>query len=491
VLSLSKSNTETEAVVSGILDGFSNVAKKAIFGSGSKYAYRIDRAERVLKLIGEIRLDEAFTPLTEFFASYWESYASKELAVVLRQFPAVERALYGLETTLEGNRRYRDHYIHSFCNFMFGCQILAASLDSAEQPVQKETLSRGWKVEDEPESIPFRSGQLYSGFERVFFLWKLMTHFQDIGVPGEHHRHITHYLSEFFGRLGFRLGNEALQTDDYVQAQLPYYAQCLACLHRSGIRNENGLYARSTERDETLYRAALVSFDHRHHAAIGAVCLLRWLEHRFQEQDPEANYRGPELYADYIRNVLECDITRASLCILLHGLDHERFPNLYPVDFDRLPLTWLAILCDELQEFLRPEGIDLRLIAPVLGWPQIEKASFDLQAQLFAVGVRLSCGYLETEDLRSVLRQRQAHLLSSSRPLPWGDPIGDWRKPKQRELRAMYKKYMADLWGSRTERLEQRLRFGGSRMAESGFSVTLKLEVRFGTESHSWSFPSG
>lgn len=460
---------------STVKDILCSLPSDEVFG----HSQRRELAEQVLHAILNGELDRALTPLTDFFYSYWKSYSSGELAEVLKQFPAIERALYGLETSLQGDRRYRDHYIHSFCNFIFGCQILAKSIDSVDR---EKILRELWKVENEPLDIPFTTPYLATG--RLFFLWKLMTHFQDIGIPGEHQRHITHSLSEFFDRFGFELITETLRADDYVRAQLSYYAICMARLYKTGIENQNGLYYHDNEYDELLYRAVLQSFSERHHAAIGAVCLLRWLEQRFQKKNEEAHYRGPEYYEAYIKNVLECDIARASLGILLHGLKHEDFPQLYPVSLDKLPLTWLAIVCDELQEFLRPEGIDNRLVAQMLCWPRILSTEADVNKGCFSLSLMLACKYPRREDIIVLLGQRQTFLETNKQRLPWTNRIENWHGLNDPDLRQHYKSYLQALWNDRRERLPKRLNFNLTGSGRIGYSASLHIKVSLGKDWH-------
>jgi hypothetical protein len=67
------------------------------------------------------------------------------------------------------------------------------------------------------------------------------------------------------------------------------------------------------------------------------------------------------LYTEY---VLEQDIARAALAISLHSLKEDErtkvYPKIYPIDFEILPLTFLLILVDELQEYLRWEGTAIK-----------------------------------------------------------------------------------------------------------------------------------
>jgi len=66
----------------------------------------------------------------------------------------------------------------------------------------------------------------------------------------------------------------------------------------------------------------------------------------------------------YTEYVLEQDIARAALAISLHAISKDRrtgaSPKIFPVGFDSFPLTFLLILSDELQEYLRWEGVSLR-----------------------------------------------------------------------------------------------------------------------------------
>jgi hypothetical protein len=207
---------------------------------------------------------------------------------------------------------------------------------------------------------------------------------------------------------------------------------------------------------------------------------------------------APRHYDKYVRNVLQCDIARSSLCILLHGLADKEYPALYPVDIGRLPLTWLAILCDELQEFLRPEGIDRRLVVQCVGWPDVIEASFDESSRTFTLRVQLSGDPpAEPKDLRALLKQRQAFLRKESKEgksvnWPYGmESVKDWGTINPRRLTDIYKSYLSILWSDRKELLYRRLSFGPDpdRGVTSGYSARFSIQVVGRGWTDTWELP--
>jgi len=102
---------------------------------------------------------------------------------------------------------------------------------------------------------------------------------------------------------------------------------------------------------------------------------------------------------------LEQDIARAALAISLHALGKDRktkaLPKVLPIGFDEFPLSFLLVLSDELQEYLRWEGTSVRRQLTLHCHPQLE-TKYDASDDAVRITVSFS---LESENREALVAQ--------------------------------------------------------------------------------------
>ena len=110
---------------------------------------------------------------------------------LLLSMPKIEKALFGLEMRDDMSSRYRDHFIHMFNVYIFGCRILSLILNKYETTKQLDVIRKHFKIEPERD-IPF--SKPYTAKERLFFLWKIISIYHDVGIPIQHINNIKEGL---------------------------------------------------------------------------------------------------------------------------------------------------------------------------------------------------------------------------------------------------------------------------------------------------------
>ena len=92
----------------------------------TKSQARRRRVQDALKAIWGVTQDDPVETVSLCFEDFWTKYTSPKVAAILKGFPKVEKAYYGLELDEIEGARYRDHYIHMFNNFILGGLILSS-----------------------------------------------------------------------------------------------------------------------------------------------------------------------------------------------------------------------------------------------------------------------------------------------------------------------------------------------------------------------------
>ena len=253
-----------------------------------------------------------------------------------------------------------------------GSRIISQVLSQLPQGQRDRFLHDAFKVTPEPTDVPFP--RPYDARRRLFFLWTLVATFHDIGIPIEHLEGVRQGLNGFLSFFGLRLGELYLDQKTGVGAQLPDYFRLMARFLPAGIvPNARLLYDRLPQASPYLCQALADSYGENNHGVISAVCLFNSFKETFlvgHHKQPEYDLSADQ-YARFVELVLEQDVARAALAIALHSLDAERYPKVFPIDFQRLPLTFLLILCDELQEAFRLEGISYPGITKLTRFPKV------------------------------------------------------------------------------------------------------------------------
>ena len=128
-------------------------------------------------------------------------------------------------------------------------------------------------------------------------------------------------------------------------------------------------------------------------------------------------------FQDYSELVLKQDVARATLAICLHDLKHNKehaFPKFMPLSFDDYPLTFILIIADCLQEFLRWEGMSIRGDTKLYGFPAIKVTAKDSK-------ITVECSFSVDKDPTQVsyFTREIKRMVSAENPTIAIDTIGD------------------------------------------------------------------
>lgn len=303
---------------------------------------------------------------------FWKNYSREKIAKIFWSFPRVQRALFGLEETLEDGVRYRDHYIHMLDTFITGSRIISQIISLVPPAERQVFLKETFKIVREPDQVPFP--RPYSVEHRLLFLWTIIATFHDIGIPIEHLGRIRDGLNNFLSYFGLRLGELHLEQKTNVDAQLPYYFGLMSKFLEPGIiPNDDLIYDKAKSNNQYLYQVLATEYGEYNHAVISAVCLFNSFEETFLIGHHDQNGYDLDInkHSGFMKLVFEQDIARAALAISFHNLDTQRFPKIFPIKFEKFPLAFLLILCDNLQEAFRREGISFSGITKLSRFPYI------------------------------------------------------------------------------------------------------------------------
>lgn len=322
-------------------------ACRSVFVSQIKSTY--DRMEQVDKALS-------------FYETIWKKYDCREVAVIYHKFVKMEEALYGLERDEKLGKRYRDHSIHMFNCFAFGLRIISSMLNQLPSAKKKKAL---FKVEDEnlmELKLPF--GEDYSYLQRLFYLWTLMSTFHDIAIPFQHMSKLGQGISKFTEEFGWVFTDPAVSMHNFDSSQLHHYFKLITSLYDGKLNLDTKKLKYQKSNNHYLAKLLGREFDFKNHGVMSGFFMWKTIEEIFlvgRDSKYPLNMDQFNTYAEY---VLEQDIARIALAISLHALGEDKkskaYANVFPIDFRRFPLTFLLILSDELQEYLRWDGSALK-----------------------------------------------------------------------------------------------------------------------------------
>lgn len=246
--------------------------------------------------------------------------------------------LFALQKQLIGDQHYRDHIYHSICVFLLGHYILnqksvlpnylyfaegGEPLPSLQcnkvfnhycpdgcdgtQTIHNLDYDLEW-----PEvcSIAFYDDRLLQVYHNWNIAWFFASLFHDIGYPIE--KDPTEYAMKF-----------GITTTDTYRAQQELVG-CHSVLNDIPLPID-GLLPRHQGSSNLLYD----------HGLVGASLVLKAMKSLTKES--------------------WAPIKRAALAIALHNLGGYRLDNRITIDANRDPLSFLLVLCDEIQEWGREE----------------------------------------------------------------------------------------------------------------------------------------
>jgi len=334
---------------------------REVFVSQQKATDRLVQVERAL----------------DFIKTVWRKYDCEDVAELYDKFVKIEEALFGLERDKEAGGRYRDHFIHMVNCFVFGLRIIESLISQIPEDKAKELF----KVDKEnlkDAGLPF-SGD-YQYHERLFYLWTLISTFHDIAIPFQHLARLGRGISNFVEEFGWVFTDPSVSMLNFDSSQLHYYFDLLGGIYGGRLATVD--QARKYRRPEgkQYYLAKLLGreFDRRNHGVLSGFFMWKTVEEIFLVGRSE-KYRdrfGIEEFDRYAEYVLEQDVARAALAISLHAIGEDAksrvYAKVFPVDFASYPLTFLLILSDELEEYLRWEGTTLRKEVNIARHPAID-----------------------------------------------------------------------------------------------------------------------
>lgn len=298
----------------------------------------------------------------DFIREIWKKYDCLDVAEIYTNFIKIEEALYGLERDESLGKRYRDHFVHMVNCYIFGLRIISYLAKNIPEPIFKDIF----KVENEnllQIGLPF--GDNYTYKQRVFYLWTLIATFHDIAIPFQHLTGIGKGIDDFIKEFGWKFRDAKITMRDYDSSQLYYYFNLLSSIYGGNLEfiEDGKKYKRLEKTNYYLSKILGRAFDIKDHGVLSGFFMWKTIEEIFligRSDKYQFNIDEFNTYAEY---VLEQDIARAALSISLHNIAEEPktkvYPKIFPIRFKTLPLTFLLILSDELQEYLRWEGISL------------------------------------------------------------------------------------------------------------------------------------
>lgn len=296
----------------------------------------------------------------EFIEVLWDKYDCKEIAGIYGNFIKIEEALYGLEREEESGERYRDHFVHMFNTFIFGLRIISPQLRSLDEDKAKQLF----KVENEKlKELGLFPGN-YNYKQRLFYLWMLIATFHDIAIPFEHLTRIGKGVNRFIEEFGWVFKDASISMRNFDSSQLYNYFSLLASIYggKLELEDKRRKYKRAAGHQDYLIKILGREFDLRDHGVLSGFFMWKTVEEIFL-LDRSKHKLNMEQFNTYTEYVLEQDIARAALAISLHNIEeHEKtkaYPKIFPIDFRVFPLTFLLVLSDELQEYVRWEGTSI------------------------------------------------------------------------------------------------------------------------------------
>jgi hypothetical protein len=402
------------------------------------------------------------------FEEFWREYSNENLAKVLKNFPKTESALYGL--LREGSERYRDHYIHMFNNFIFGGQVLTLVASKCD----RDAIGNFFKIQAESDMpICFTP---YSEIKRLFFLWTLITNFHDLGVGIERVDDLIRGLNYYLSYFGYKITHFNLVHEHSLEMEAPKYLQRMASFYTNGIRPSNGIYETPSEANPYIYRALCDAFDKHDQGIMAAIGLFRNIEETFFKRDDALALKFDE-FALYYERVLIQDIARAGLAIALHSLKPTDYPLLFPISFKRLPISFLFVLCDEVAEFFRPEGITYDPITKLRTWPKLHIEVFPDRNRI-RIQIEISYKQMDGKATFVVLEQVAEYFEEKRlKAAPFtSKEVADLKEKGNKGLQCAsdyLERYFTTYWDERERMLRSKLELG----PDSEISLTLIVKM--------------
>lgn len=286
--------------------------------------------------------DNDFAFVTEVFNFLWENYIGIPYSKFLKIFEPV--LLHVFAEGEEGERYYRDHYIHQFQVFLLGVYIMDKLYDDFREHGRSEPEIK-WLVTSSFHDIAYPV-QLYDGWSSDFF-------------------------KDIF-KVKIKIAHLELKSNFVEQSFLScmgYLIWELCRVHREDCFKDNWL----ADKD----KRGLVLFFHKEitekksHSILSSMSLLKLVQDfNFDEKNMVSKKLSTDKgkfndIDDIHKDLIETVFVPSALAIALHEKavwqklrkesekdNHSKvFENL---EFEKDPLSFLLIFCDNIQEWGRP-----------------------------------------------------------------------------------------------------------------------------------------
>ena len=334
----------------------------------------------------------------EFMRLLWNKYDCEYIYNILDSLTKIEPALFDLERDPKAGKRYRDHYVHLFHVFIFGLRILSGIIRQVNDIQGQKIL----KVIDEnlegkicclnqaDEETKFDD---YPWKERLLYLWTLMSTLHDIAIPITHLENIRKALNEFSEKFHLEISGPNLVPSFPVD--LDAYLCLISQLFEGKFQPDPGKDWLYSKVDQGAYiKGYFERLISSNHGVLGGFLVYKMIEEIFLQGKSTKYKIHRDSFQDYSELVLKQDVARATLAICLHDLKHNKayaFPKFMPLSFDDYPLTFILIIADCLQEFLRWEGMSIRGDTKLYGFPAVQVTVNDGK-------IILDCGFSVDKD---------------------------------------------------------------------------------------------
>jgi hypothetical protein len=302
----------------------------------------------------------------DFLKTLWTKYDCQDIIRILDTLTFVEPPLMDLERGTQ--RAYREHYVHVFNVFVLGLRILSNIIKKTG-----DKASEILKVKDEKLNASIPEFHNYQWKERLFYLWTLISNFHDISIPITRLNSVNGGLNEFLKEFGLEVTGPTLMP--YFPSNLEEFCRILGSVYQGKLAIvDNWRYSKSAS-NEYVHSMLRSEFIRRNHGVLSAFLMYEKTREIFLEGK---NKKPLDIsgYNNYVDIVLKEDVARAALSISFHDLAIRdktcKYPRCLPVAFSEFPLTYMLILVDSLQEYLRWEGTSITGGTKFLTFPVID-----------------------------------------------------------------------------------------------------------------------
>lgn len=271
-------------------------------------------------------------------AAALSAYGIEELYKYFEQFTKFESTLYGVD------QYYRDHVLHPLNVWLIGLNILDDYVD-----VFKFRSYRDIKVEKSPQAQPSwfqESNNENISSTEIAAMWTIIALTHDLGYPLEKVDRVNYQLEQMlsqFGNIGF------VRSSFNFQSQHDYLVKHLINIISSNVLKSESKDICYTHVSPKYFAKFSKSWEMFDHGFVSGLILLRSLTF-FLETDVTSDPHSQLSYEDARQFAIRSEI--------LHAIAAHTAPKVYHLSANTL--SFLLVLCDELQEWGRPNMSDLR-----------------------------------------------------------------------------------------------------------------------------------